>query len=171
MIASLLASVLLAAPAGADWMWITSPRTEIHAAAKTSSKVVGTAAQGTRVRIRERSGEGASMWLHVVHGITVEGWIPAWDAAEARPLPPPPITPPAHSAAGAKIETTRTHALIDHRALDNETTVAGADARKPEDDLVDLQLIVDGLYLDPVSYQPSQERRDHDAKNFEKGLQ
>ena len=148
MIVSLLAATLLAAPAGVDWMWITSPHTEIHAAATTSSRVVGTAAQGTRVRIRERSGEGASMWLHVVHGITVDGWIPGWDAAEARP-----------------------HALIDHRALDNETTVAGVDAHKPEDDLVDLQLIVDGLYLDPISYQPSQERRARDAKNFEKGLQ
>lgn len=174
MIAALCVAALFAPPAPAatpQWVWISAPRTEIHRSAATSAAVAGTAPQGARVRVREASGEGTSRWLHVVHAASIDGWIPAWDASETRPLPPPAIVPPAHRRNGASVAS-RPRAPIDHRALDTETTIAGpAAARAPEDDLVDLQLIVDGLYLDPRTFQPSPAMRAEDAKRFGKGLQ
>ena len=99
-------------------------------------------------------------------------------SAASKPAPratpqPVPVTRTKPQPASAPSEKKRLprEGLIDHRALASEGALAGAGARAPEDDLVDLQLVVDGLYLDPVTFIPSPERRRKDAGAFARTLE
>ncbi|HVO31577.1 MAG TPA: SH3 domain-containing protein [bacterium] len=164
------------ASAGAvEFFWVRSD-VAVRREPDANSAALAALHSGERVPVATQQQSNGAAWAQLRGPGIVAGWIPLASLSRTRTAPLPTVEKPRLVSTGGTGTIRRSGKetlLLDHRALDAEKDRA-PDAtkppRNPADDLATLQSLVDELYLDPVTWQPSPERRVHDAAEFRKGL-
>ena len=149
-----------------SWAWVQAPYSVLRSSPSADARAGAALPRGTRVAVRARNG---AQWAFVVAG-RMQGWTDSADLATERLSAPAPASAAktVHAAASKESRAPR----IDARALDESAAGAAAPSKRdPADDLATLQVAVDEMYLDPVTWRPSPARRKKDADEFRRGIE